>query len=278
MKKVLPILFIAFLSNSIFAQTYNLTSHAGDNFSLEAALALFKTAKSVDEFELLINNQANNVTNLDLNNDGKTDYIYVNAIKDNDAHVLVLSTDLNATQKQDIATINIEKTADNQATLQIIGNTALYAENTIIEPFETAEPVQNTNNIPNAAKIKSTAVIVNVWSWPSIQFIYAPTYVVWHSPYHWARYPRWCRPWRPFGYQTFYARCTPYRIYYRSTPNYRVTHSQNLYVPSRRLTSLTVNKRHTTLIRSNTLNQQKKRELDNRNIKRTFKASGNRKR
>ena len=251
MKKLLPILFVAFISSSTFAQTDDLPQNTGDNFSLEGALALFKQAKSVEEFETLINDESNNVNNLDLNNDGQTDYISVEDIKENNTHVLVLSTDLSANEKQDIATINIEKTGSEQATLQIIGDADLYAENTIVEPFDTAESIQNSKG-PNAPKIEIAQVFVNVWFWPSIRFIYAPTYVVWRSPYRWAFYPRWYRPWRPFGYRNFYSRCAPHRVYYRQTPTYRVVASRKLYAPRRHYSTFVVhNRRGTTVVRTN---------------------------
>ena len=57
----------------------------GENFSLEGALALFKQANSLEEFEKLINDEKNNVNNLDLN-------IVVQDIQEKDTHVIVLST------------------------------------------------------------------------------------------------------------------------------------------------------------------------------------------
>ena len=141
MKNLLPILFLAFMSNISFAQSDDLPENTGDNFSLEGALALFKKSSSVEEFETLINNESSNVNNLDLNNDGQIDYVSVVDIQQNNAHILILSTYLSGTEKQDIATINIEKTGNDQATLQMIGDQDLYAENTIVEPFDTNETI-----------------------------------------------------------------------------------------------------------------------------------------
>ena len=263
MKKLLLILSVFCLSNIIIAQNDNLPTITGDNFSLEGALALFKKAKSVEEFEMLINDESNNVNNLDLNNDGKTDYISVADLQQNNAHVLVLSTDLGATEKQDIATINIEKTAIDQATLQIIGDPDLYAENTIVEPFDTTEVIQNAKG-PNAPEIEINQIFVNVWFWPSVQFIYSPTYVVWRSPYRWSFYPRWYRPWRPFGYRNFYNRCAPNRMYYRRATVYRVNYSRKFYEPVRNRSSLIIhyNGGRNNLERNNT---QRSRQNNFRN-------------
>ncbi|MBC7494083.1 MAG: hypothetical protein H7221_03675 [Flavobacterium sp.] len=251
MKKLLPFVLIIFYSSISFAQIDDRPENTGGNFSLEGALELFKKAKSVEEFETLLNDEANNVNNIDLNNDQKTDYISVEDIANNDIHVLVLSTYLNDIDKQDIATINIEKTGSNQATIQIVGDPDLYPQNTIVEPFATAETMQNSKG-PNAPKIVFTQIMENVWFWPTIQFMYAPRYVVWRSPFRWARYPRWYRPWRPFGYQNFYNRCAHYRVVYRRTPNYRVVNARNMYAPRRRTSTLIMhNRRGTTVIYNN---------------------------
>lgn len=253
MKNLLPILFLAFMSNISFAQSDDLPENTGDNFSLEGALALFKKSSSVEEFETLINNESSNVNNLDLNNDGQIDYVSVVDIQQNNAHILILSTYLSGTEKQDIATINIEKTGNDQATLQMIGDQDLYAENTIVEPFDTNETIINAKG-PAGTTVEINQILVNVWLWPSVRFIYAPSYIVWRSPYRWAAYPRWFRPWRPFGYRNFYNRCAPNRIYYRRTPNYRVNYSRNFYAPRRSSSKLIVhnNRRgNTTVIRTN---------------------------
>ena len=263
MKKLVLILVLSFLSTLSFAQAGNDALTTGDNFSLEGALALFKNSKSIEEFESLINMESSNVNNLDLNDDGKTDYISVNDIMQNDSHVLVLSTDLSATEKQDIATINIEKTGNEQVSLQIIGDVDLYAENTVVEPFETAETLQNSKG-PSSFNIEINRFVMNVWFWPSVRFLYAPNYVVWRSPYRWAFYPKLFRPWRPFGYSAFYARCAPHRIYYRRTPNFRMVSSRNFYAPRRNHSTIVVHtRRGTTVVRTNS--RVNTRNFNNRN-------------
>ena len=262
MKKLFPFVLIICLSTIGFAQIDERPENTGDNFSLEGALELFKKAKSVEEFETLLNDEASIVNNIDLNNDQKTDYISVEDIANNDTHVLVLSTYLNDNDKQDIATINIEKTSNNQATIQIVGDPDLYPQNTIAEPFAAAESVQNSKG-PNAPKIVFTQIMVNVWFWPTIQFIYAPRYVIWRSPFRWARYPRWYRPWHPFGYQNFYSRAAPYRVVYHRTPNYRVVNARNMYAPRRRTSTLVVhNRRGTTVIYNNQRQRSPRRNVE----------------
>ncbi len=266
------IIFSAFLSISFGFAQVDSNPVTGDNFSLEGALAMFKKANSLENFEQLLNEQDNNVNNLDLNNDGNTDYINVDDIREGDNHVIVLSTFINETEKQDIATIGIEKTGIESATLQIEGDLNLYAENTIVEPFETSETLdKNSKGGPNFQEVNSKIIFVNVWFWPSIRFIYAPNYVVWVSQYRWGMYPRWWRPWKPFRQQYFYSRSTPHRIYYRPTPNRRLIYVRKIYAPRRQQSSIVVRTRQTNIKRNNY------NRTNNRSTNRNLNSANNRK-
>ena len=246
--KLIPFLLV-FFGFAIGYSQEDQPENMGDNFSLEGALAVFKEAKSLEDFEKAINEENNNVNNLDLNNDGEIDYITITDIKENDTHVIVLSTYLNETEKQDIATIGIEKTGNEEAQLQIEGDSDLYADNTIVEPFDVDEKTDKKNG-PNAFDITPTRVVVNVWLWPSVRFLYAPSYVVWVSPYRWGNYPRWWKPWKPFRHTVFYGRCAPHKVYYHKTTVRRVTVARKIYAPKRKTSTLVVkNKRGTTVVR-----------------------------
>ena len=250
MKKITTLLFVILAITSGFSQEDEAAT-IGDNFSLEGALAMFKNAQSLEDFEKLLNEENNNVNNLDLNNDGDIDYITVADIQEKDTHVIVLSTFLSDTEKQDIATIGIEKTGNEEAQLQIIGDEDLYAENTIVEPF-TVDEKEVKSKGPNPSDLIVTQVIVNVWFWPSVRFFFFFFYVVWVSPYRWGFYPRWWKPWRPFRHKVFYTRCAPHRVYYHRTPTHRVVVAHKVYKPTRKSSTLVVkNKRGTTVIHKN---------------------------
>jgi len=251
MKKLTTLLILALgMSTAAFCQEASET--AGDDFSLEGALAMFKKSGSVEEFERALNEQGNNVNNLDLNDDGQIDYITVEDIKDGDTHTLVLSTNLNEKEKQDIATIGIEKTGTDSAELQIEGDESLYANNTIVEPEDQAEALKPSGKGSAAFDefdTSATAVQLNVWLWPSVRFLYAPTYIVWVSPYRWGFYPQWWRPWHPFPRTVFYTRCAPHRVYFHRTPTRRVVVAHRLYAPRRHASTLVVyNRRGRTVV------------------------------
>jgi len=57
----------------------------------------------------------------------------------------VLYTFVAENERQDIAVIEIEKTEEENAMLQIIGDDSLYDENTIIEPVNVNEGIKDGN-------------------------------------------------------------------------------------------------------------------------------------
>ncbi|WP_130734380.1 hypothetical protein [Flavobacterium sp. J27] len=255
MKKITFIfLFVLITTFSSYAQQDNSNNleYTGENFSLEGALAIFKKAANLEEFEKMINEENNNVNNLDLNGDGEIDYVVANAIQENETHVIILSAYLSETEKQDIATIGIEKTGNDEAILQIEGDEDLYAANTIVEPLDIEEKAIKTGHGPSPFDIKTTAVVVNVWFWPSVRYIYAPSYVVWKSPYRWNVYPRWWKPWKPYRHAIFYTRCAPHRVYYSRTPTRRVVVARKVYTPRRSRSTVVVHTRKgTTIVHKN---------------------------
>lgn len=252
MKKQLSLLLVALGMTTVFSQVDNRPVNTGDDFSLEGALAMFKKANSLEEFEKLLNEENNNVNNLDLNNDDDIDYIVVEDIKEGDSHIIVLSSYLKEKEKQDIATIGIEKTGENQALLQIEGDADLYPENTIIEPTEEKETVKSTKGGPNTFETEVQVIAVNVWLWPSVRFLYGPRYVVWVSPYRWGYYPRWWKPWRPVAHSAFFAHSAPHRVYYRPAASRLVVLARRTYTPRRHSSTLVVhNRRGTTVVQKN---------------------------
>jgi len=287
MNRIITTLIAFLFITNIFAQADDRPENTGDNFSLEGALALFKKSGSLEEFEKMLNEENNNVNNLDLNNDGDIDYIVVNDIAEGDAHAIVLSVYLSEKEKQDIATIGIEKVGAESAKLQIEGDADLYPENTIVEPKDDGDafvPVHestksyslrlkddlssnnfneltvhqagrsiNTAENITAGNHSSGQVFVNVWFWPGVRYVYAPGYMSWRSPWRWGLYPKWWRPWRPHGFGIFYGRSGPYRVHFHRVPTRRVIVARGIYAPRRSRSTLVIhnNRRATTIIKKN---------------------------
>ena len=251
MKNLAVILMLFAACSAITAQETS-SSFPGEDFSLEAALAAFKSAPSLEAFENAINEENNNVNNLDLNEDGNIDYVQVEDLVENDVHVIVLSTYLNRTEKQDIATIGIEKTGGSTAVLEIVGDEDLYPQNTIVEPYDAEESPRSSKGGPSYEEIEWNRFVVNVWGWPCVRFIYAPRYVAYVSPFRWGYYPPRWRPWRPYKRQVFYTRCAPHRVYYQAAPARRVVYASKIYGPKRHSSTIIIQKRNrNTIIHQN---------------------------
>ncbi|RYY57561.1 MAG: hypothetical protein EOO09_02185 [Chitinophagaceae bacterium] len=227
------------------AQDADSTGLPGDQFSLAAALDLFKKASSPEDFEKLLNTEGNDANNLDLNADGETDYVKVIDKKEGDLHVFVLQVAVSETEDQDIATIELEKTGESTAVLQIVGDEDIYGEETIVEPTEGDAAAFLTGNREEhgPAFVEYNGVIVNVWLWPSVRYVYAPAYVAWRSPFRWRAHPMWWRPWRPVSFAVFHPRRVVYGPRYAIVTTRRVTRARVFYRPAR-VTSVTVAHRH----------------------------------
>ena len=118
--------------------------------------------------------------------------------------------------------------------LQIVGDEDIYGVTTIIEP---------TREVRTYAGTRSSSTVVNVWGWPSVQYVYGPSYSVWVSPWGWHRRPVWYHTWRPVTYVHYYSFWRPYRPYYVTCHTRRVVYAHEIYRPHRR-TSVVVQKRY----------------------------------
>jgi len=233
MKNLAVLLMVILGVNSIFAQNSKNNGYISDNFSLEGALQIFKQSNSLEEFEKALNDENNNVNNLDLNNDGFIDYLTVNDYQDKNIHVIAIGTFLSDRDRQDIATIEVERKSNDVAIIQIVGDEDLFGENVFVEPYDIDERLERSKGGPNAPEIVSSRIVVNVWGWSIVRFIFSPRYVLWVSPYRWSYYPRWWKPWRPYQYTVFVDRCAYHRHYYHYAPVNRIVYAHNVYEPHR---------------------------------------------
>ena len=237
------------------------TEVPGDHFSLEGALELFKKSASPEEFEKMLNSPDSKVNNLDLNGDGYIDYIRVYDRYEGNVHAFILQAVVSETENQDVAVIELEKLANGKAVLQIIGDEDVYGIETIIEP---------TREVRAYAGTTSTQTVVNVWTWPSVQYIYSPYYAGWNSPWAWNVRPVWWHSWRPIAYVSYYPIWRPYRSYYSSCHTHRVVYADRIYRPYR-TTSVVVRNRHNDqLTRYRSANHDAYRNGRTRNEGRSF--------
>jgi hypothetical protein len=169
--------------------------------------------------------------------------------KDDKVHALILQAIISATESQDIAVIELEKTGENNAILQIVGDEDIYGEETIIEPADETESLGYLNNGsriahgPEEVTDQTYGVLVNVWFWPAVRFVYAPSYIVWASPWGWRNRPVWWRPWRPVHYHVFHPRHFHYHRHYTVVHTHRIVGARTMYRPHR-VSSITVRTKH----------------------------------
>jgi hypothetical protein len=217
--KLIPVIFFTIFYVNAYSQNDSL-GLPGDNLDLTAVLGIFKESKNPEEFEKKLNAADTKINNLDLNNDGKVDYLRVIDTEKDGAHSLIIRDPVSDVESQDVAAIEIEKKGDKAAHVQIVGDETLYGKNYIIEPKETAKKTTKTgskiqtydDDVYSNDNVNSTSII-NAWAWPSVNYLYSPGYVVWVSPWYWGYYPPWYYPWSPYGWYPYRTNIYNYHYY-----------------------------------------------------------------
>ncbi|MHA7941932.1 hypothetical protein ACJOV8_002515 [Formosa sp. 3Alg 14/1] len=142
-----------------------------DNLDLEAVASVFGESKDLEDFEKRLNNPETKISNLDLNKDGKVDYLRVLSSDKGDEKVITIQSVLAKDKFQDVATIDVKK---ENTSVQVIGNSNIYGPNYFIYPVYGVNP------------------LIMDWFW-------GPYYSPWISPFYWGYYPPYFRPWGPFS-------------------------------------------------------------------------------
>lgn len=213
--------FALFIGQDSYSQEDVETGLPGDGFSLEGAISVFSTVKTPEDFENALNAPDNGINNLDLNQDGDTDYLVVEDLVDGDGHALVIRALINGEESQNVAVIAIEKSGEKTAVLQIFGDEDLYGSEKIAEP--TDEKYFGGKGRPSVVE-NDAMVIVNVWFWPCVVTLWTPAYRPWISPYRWGFYPVWWKPYRVHPFAWHYQYCAPFRARCSRVTIVRVNH------------------------------------------------------
>lgn len=224
-----------FCSTGAFAQTpttADSTGLPGDNFSLAGALEMFREAVDLEQFEVALNKEGNHVNNLDLDGNGDIDYIRVETQKDGDAVAITLIAPITKNEAQQVAVIELEKTGEESAIVQIRGDEDLYPEGTIVEPFAETEELKDGKG-PAAPELLGVQVVVNVWSWNCPRWCFSPRFIVWNSPWYWGYYPPYWRPWRPHGWSVWYGWSYRHHTWYRPWNTCRVNRAHAIHAQRR---------------------------------------------
>ncbi len=178
MKKLNLIIIVLILSTGLIYSQDTTTVEAkseaiAENLDLEAVASLFGEAESLEDFEKNLNDPELKINNLDLNGDGKVDYLRVLDKGAGNVHVVTIQAVIGKDKFQDVATIEVVKSENEETKVQVVGDVSLYGSNYIIEPVYVQPPVV-------------------------IHFFWTPHYHPWHSPYYWGYYPPYFHPWPPY--------------------------------------------------------------------------------
>jgi len=195
------LLTMSLISFSSFAQTGDeegLLGLPGDDLDLYAVLDLFQDSKTIEAFEKSLNDEKTGVVNLDLNNDGKVDFIKVETKKDGDDFLFILQDPISEKETQDVAVLAVSKDAEGKVSMQIIGDEKLYGKDYVVEPKSEATAAVTSNpgyvgDDPVTVSVPATTEIVVVQSAPVVQYVYSPAYVPYYPPYYYGYYPPYWR-------------------------------------------------------------------------------------
>ncbi|MCF8367826.1 MAG: hypothetical protein K9G76_02200 [Bacteroidales bacterium] len=143
------------------------------NLNLEAVATIFGDAENLEDFERKLNDPELQISNLDLNQDGVVDYLRVIEAATDQTHVVTIQAVLGNDLFQDIATIDVERDASGETSVQLVGDVYMYGPDYIITPVYVRPPV----------------FFVYFWG---------PVYRPWYSPYYYGYYPHYYHPWRPY--------------------------------------------------------------------------------
>lgn len=84
------ILFAVWMPLQLMAQRLSHPYDLSDYLDLEAVATVFAQSRNIKDFEYRLNDYRNQVSNLDLNNDGYVDYLRVIKLYDRSKHVILI--------------------------------------------------------------------------------------------------------------------------------------------------------------------------------------------
>ncbi len=136
--KIIVILFIAFVAwqllssgddNSQYNVNVKSVVTADEGLDLSAVGSLLKEAKDAEALEKLLNSKEKGINNLDLDEDGSVDYIKVSEFGTDTERGYSLTVELAKDDIQEVATIEVKKSAESGADVAVKGNEHVYGRN-----------------------------------------------------------------------------------------------------------------------------------------------------
>lgn len=148
-------------------------SSAGDlseGLDLNALGEVFQSSTDLQHFEQQINNPELYLNNLDINGDGKVDFLRVLEEETDYGRLITIQAIVGENTFTDVAYIDIQRDNSGKYQVQIRGEEALYGERTYYVPR------------------------YDYVTWPIVLSLWGPDYYYYNSPYYWGHYPTWYSP------------------------------------------------------------------------------------
>lgn len=173
-------------------------SRASDGLDLQALSGTLKMVKTGQELEDALN-RPTSINNLDLDEDGKTDYVRVTETGQGNARLMSLTAVLGNGEEQEIATVSFEQSSPQMASVQVQGNNQIYGDNAYYH-----------------SHVSLTDLIV-------LNYLFAPRWSPYVSPWHYGYYPGYYRAYAPVPVTTYR---TTTRAYVQNSPLRQTATSQ----------------------------------------------------
>lgn len=185
MKKIYASLLVMLTSVFFTQQTiaqgnYERDYDLSDYLDLQAVASVFSYSRNLNDFEENLNDYRNQVSNLDLNNDGYVDYLRLIKVSDRYDQVILIQAVLGNNYFQDVATIVVGRDNWGRDYVQIIGEPYLYGNDYILEPVFNRRP-------------------------PIVRWLRNNSRVRYVSVYHWNYYPNYYRMRRIMAINAYYS-------------------------------------------------------------------------
>ncbi len=172
------------------------TSQAADGLNLQGFGDFLKSHPTPQALEEAIN-RPGSINNLDLDQDGNTDYIRVTEAGQGTARLFSLTAVLSGGQEQEVATINFEQLSPQVVNVQIQGNPQIYGPNVFYHSQ------------------------YSVGDLLLFSYLYSPLWRPYVSPWHYGYYPGFYSVYRPVPFTTYRTQTRTYveRSTLRSAPS-----------------------------------------------------------
>lgn len=99
--------------------------NAKDGLNIQALCEVVQKAKDAEDLEKKLNEPGQKVNNLDLDEDGKVDYVGVTEFTKGKTHGFSFTVSIGG-EKQEVATVQIEENSDGTASVEAQGNQHVY--------------------------------------------------------------------------------------------------------------------------------------------------------